>query len=137
MSVAEQVLKKVEEGSTYTEAQRAPKRQTLYTLLEQQVDIRRKLLDSMPERDELKISLPADRVRELMGDVAGYASIASEATASEYQALNDENSRLLPPTPRYCSITQKATLTTSRKQSTSTVGESVGWSSARSTWRNC
>lgn len=99
VSVAEQVLKKVEEGSTYTEAQRAPKRQTLYTLLEQQVDIRRKLLDSMPERDELKISLPADRVRELMGDVAGYASIASEATASEYQALNDENSRLLPPTP--------------------------------------
>ncbi|MFW9268958.1 dermonecrotic toxin domain-containing protein [Pseudomonas sp. NR3] len=99
LRVAEQVLKKVEEGSTYTEAQRAPKRQTFYTLIEQQIDIRRKLLDSMPERDELNISLPADRVRELLGDVASYAGIASEATHTEHQALQVENSRFLPPAP--------------------------------------
>jgi hypothetical protein len=99
LRVAEQVLKKTEEGSTYTEAQRAPRRQTLYTLLEQQIDIRRKLLDSMQERDDLNISLPSEKVRELMGDVAVYADMAAETTDSEYRALNAENSYLLPPTP--------------------------------------
>ncbi|WP_434702257.1 hypothetical protein J3P85_15255 [Pseudomonas sp. Z1-12] len=93
LKVAEQDLKKFEEGSIYTEAQRAPVRQTFYTLIEQQIDIRRQLLDSMPERDELNISLPASRVRELMGDVASYAGIASEATHTEHQAFNEANPR--------------------------------------------
>ena len=99
LGVAEQVLKKVEEGSTYTEAQRAPRRQTFYTLVEQHVDIRQKLLDSRRERDDLGISLSGEHIRELMVEAAQCTGLAADATSAEYQTLNNEYSRFSFPTP--------------------------------------
>ncbi|WPN61200.1 hypothetical protein QMK47_16775 [Pseudomonas sp. P9_35] len=88
LEIAQQVMTRLEEGSAFTEEQRAPKRKVFYDLLNEQTDIYLKLLDSVPERARLGIGLPSASVRGLMENVVNNARKAFLMVEIDQRALN-------------------------------------------------
>ncbi|WP_024619296.1 dermonecrotic toxin domain-containing protein [Pseudomonas kilonensis] len=88
LEIAQQVMTRLEEGSAFTEEQRAPKRKVFYDLLNEQTDIYLKLLDSAPERARLGIGLPSASVRGLMENVVNNARKAFLIVEMDQRALN-------------------------------------------------
>ncbi|MCP1456450.1 dermonecrotic toxin domain-containing protein [Pseudomonas kilonensis] len=88
LEIAQQVMTRLEEGSAFTEEQRAPKRKVFYDLLNEQTDIYLKLLDSAPERARLGIGLPSASVRGLMENVVNNARKAFLMVEIDQRALN-------------------------------------------------
>ncbi|WP_434575975.1 hypothetical protein J3P88_13985 [Pseudomonas sp. Z3-6] len=87
LDVAQQVMVRLEQDSTYTEEQRAPRRKVFYDLLNAQTDGYLKLLDSAPERARLGIDLPTPSIRGLMENVINNARKAFLIVDAEHRAL--------------------------------------------------
>jgi hypothetical protein len=87
IDIAHQVMTRTEEGSAYTEVQRAPKRQFFYKLLQEQTNDYSKLLGSADERTQLKHELPSEVTRSLMVNVVNNARKAVVVIETDRLAL--------------------------------------------------
>ncbi|MCI0996390.1 dermonecrotic toxin domain-containing protein [Pseudomonas corrugata] len=87
LDVAQQVMTRTEEGSNYTETQRAAKRKLFYDLLQEQTDIYLKLADSASERAILGIGFPSGYMHSLMENVINNARKAFLITEKERVAI--------------------------------------------------
>ncbi|WP_420233213.1 dermonecrotic toxin domain-containing protein [Pseudomonas sp. ABY48] len=87
LDVAQRVMARLEEGSGYSEEQRAPKRKIFYDLLNDQTNIYLKFLGSAPERARLGIGLTNETQRALMENVINNARKAVLVVEMELQAL--------------------------------------------------
>ncbi|UZE21584.1 hypothetical protein LOY67_16170 [Pseudomonas sp. B21-056] len=73
LDVAQQVMTRTEEGSNYTEAQRAAKRKIFYDLLKEQTEMYLTLANSAAERTSLGIAFPSGYMHVLMENVINNA----------------------------------------------------------------
>ncbi|CAH0146595.1 dermonecrotic toxin domain-containing protein [Pseudomonas brassicacearum] len=87
IDVAQQVMTLFQEGSRYSEEQRAPKRKIYYELLNEQTAIYLKLLDSAEERARLKIELPSVMRRALMENVINNARKSAAVIETDMDAI--------------------------------------------------
>uniref|UniRef100_UPI003F69DDC6 dermonecrotic toxin domain-containing protein n=1 Tax=Pseudomonas sp. N8 TaxID=3449428 RepID=UPI003F69DDC6 len=87
LEVAQQVMTRTEEGSQYTEAQRAAKRKIFYDLLKEQTEMYLTLANSAAERASLGIGFPSGYMHVLMENVINNARKAFLITETELQAL--------------------------------------------------
>ncbi|CDF96625.1 MULTISPECIES: dermonecrotic toxin domain-containing protein [unclassified Pseudomonas] len=87
LDVAQQVMTRTEEGSNYTEAQRAAKRKIFYDLLKEQTEMYLTLANSAAERTSLGIGFPSGYMHVLMENVINNARKAFVITEQELLAL--------------------------------------------------
>lgn len=73
MDTAQQVMTRFQDGSTFTEEQRAPRRKMFYELLEEDTASYLRLLNNAPEYARLGIEVPPDLIRLMMENVVNNA----------------------------------------------------------------
>lgn len=93
--IAQNVMTRMEEGSAYTEEQRASKRKIFHDLLKEQIDKYVGLLDSVPERKRLNIDLPSADIRNLMENVINNARKAFLMVEMDGRALHRANPQFM------------------------------------------
>ncbi|MBD9463849.1 dermonecrotic toxin domain-containing protein [Pseudomonas sp. Pdm06] len=93
LDVAQQVMTRLQEGSTYTEAQREPKRKIFHDLLQEQTEVYLKLVKSASERASLGIGLTPKYMRGLFENVINNARKAVVVTEMDYIAAKNRDPR--------------------------------------------